>query len=105
MTKQIHAGKIHAPYIVCFQTETNTKYNHLYISDDLISSRISFDEKEVTVKYYKFVKELNIPWYKFWIDKYEVLNRLNTDLFYEAIAVANHKQLKPIMAPIRINPC
>lgn len=103
MTKE-ECGVIHAPYIPCFQNQPDKSYNYLYVSDDLVSNRIDFTGKRVVVSYYKSLSELNIPWYKFWINKYAILNDRNMDLFKEAMAVANIKCLPPVFPPNRILP-
>lgn len=76
------------------------KYDHLYVIDELISRRIRWENVDkVEVKYYE-LNDLEIPWYKFYFDRYTVHKKKNTLLYHEAIAVSRAKKLYRPMPPI-----
>jgi hypothetical protein len=70
-----------------------------YICDELVSSRIKWDNENVYVTYFT-EKDIKIPFWSF-SNKFDKLNKKNKELWEEASSVAKHKKLKPIMAPIQ----
>lgn len=96
-----NCGHVDAPYQPTEQYETIDTFDDLYVSDDLISNRIKWENVEViSVKYYT-IKDLGIPWWKFWINKNDMCNKKNKKLWQEAVAVAHKKQLPPVALPLK----
>lgn len=85
-------------------SESCIDFDHLYVSDELISGRINWNNvnpsKEIEIKYFT-PKDLNIPWWKFWINKAVIVNEKNKALWQEAVAVAHVKRLPPVPPPTR----
>lgn len=72
-----------------------------YICDELISSRITIINNKINVNYYSLT-DIDIPWYKkFFVDKCEIVNKKNKELYYEASDIAKEKKLPPIFPPTK----
>lgn len=80
--------------------KTLKKYEHLYVSDDLVSSRITWDEREVHVDYYR-PQDIKVPRWSWFPDKCGMVNGKNKELWEEACAVAYIKKLMPVAPPCR----
>ena len=70
----------------------NKNYEFLYSTDDLVSNKITWNDTRVKVKFYN-IKDIYVPWWKFWISKVDIVNKKNIDLWHEACAVAKAKKL------------
>ena len=97
----VDVGILYGQYQPTEQYETIDTFDDLYISDDLISCRIKWENVEVISVNYYTIKDLGIPWWKFWIDKNDICNRKNKKLWQEAIAVSHIKKLPPVQSPIK----
>jgi hypothetical protein len=92
--------RISKPAPVADPVDKDSEYDHLYVMDELISRRIRWENVDkVEVKYYE-LDDLEIPWYKFYLSRYDVHKKKNTLLYHEAIAVARAKKLYRPMPPI-----
>lgn len=80
----------------------NTNYEYLYTTDDLVSNKITWNDTRVKVKFYDWIDNLHIPWWKFWVSKVNIANKKNVELWHEACAVAKAKNLLPPPPPCTI---
>lgn len=89
-------------FAVQIVSESKSDFDHMYVTDELISGRIKWNMSipEIKVIYYT-IKDLNIPWWKFWINKEAIVNEKNKLLWQEAVAVAHIKRLPPVPSPIK----
>ena len=80
--------------------ERQNQFKHLYIDDNLVSSRITWTENRIKVQYYK-PEDFPIPWYKRLFPRdLEPINQKNKELWQEASAVALAKHLMPPGPPL-----
>jgi hypothetical protein len=88
-------------FAVKVMSESRAEFDHLYVTDELISGRINWSNpsKEIEITYFT-VKDLNIPWWKFWVDKNVLVNIKNKQLWQEAVAIAHIKRLPPVPPPV-----
>ncbi|CAK0743060.1 hypothetical protein CCP1ISM_160009 [Azospirillaceae bacterium] len=75
------------------------EFNSEYISDELVSSRITINNGRVEVKYYH-VNDI-APFWKFWINRCEIANNKNKLLWLEACNFGKVKGLPPIFPPLK----
>jgi hypothetical protein len=94
-----YGKQLQRPKIIQRNT-TNSEYDHLYITDELISGRIQWEHVPAIKITYYTTDDIHIPWWKFWIDKCEMVNIKNKQLWEEAMAVAHAKHMPPVVAPL-----
>jgi hypothetical protein len=85
-----------------YRGDETHEFDHLYVIDELISSRIHWKNTDrVNVDYYD-IHDLGLTWYKFYFyfDRYDIHREKNTLLYHEAIAVARAKKLYRPLPPI-----
>jgi hypothetical protein len=82
------------------QEEQRNQFKHLYIDDNLVSSRITWTENRIKVQYYK-PNDFPIPWYKqLFSNNLTLVNQKNEELWQEASAVTLAKHLIPPTPPL-----
>lgn len=78
----------------------DSKYDYLYITDELISGRIQWEGvSRIEIKYYE-ASEVGVPWWKFWVDRCTLANEKNKLLWQEARAVFRAKKMSWQMSPL-----
>lgn len=92
--------KICKPATTTDLVDEDSKYDYLYIADELISSRIQWEGvSRMEIKYYE-TSDVGVPWWKFWIDRCTLANEKNILLWREARAVYRVKKMPWQMRPL-----
>ena len=69
------------------------QHPELFTDEQSISKRINWKKEQVSIRYYT-TNDIQVPFWKLWINKQDIMEERNVLLYKEAVVVASKLNLK-----------